>query len=74
MEKKVIDLVDGVLSEGFENVAKNIIKQLQAVEFTKDAKTVLLKMLKESIQLHKVEKAHKMTIEEAYQFLADFGW
>ena len=74
MEKKFIDLVDGKLSNDFEKVTSNIVKQLQAFEFTKDAKAVLLKMLKESIQLHKVEKTHKMTVEEAYQILADLGW
>lgn len=74
MGKKLVDLVDGKLSESFENVASNIVEQLQAVEFTKDAKAMLLKMLKESIQLHKVEKAHKTTVEEARQIIADLGW
>ena len=74
MEKKVIDLVNGKFSNDFEKVASNIVMQLQAVEFSKDAKAVLLKMLKESIQLHKVEKTHKMTVEEAYKILADLGW
>ena len=74
MEKKLIKLVDGKLSEGFEEVANGIIQQLQAVEFTKDAKAGFFKMLKESMQLHKAEKAHKLTVEEAYQILADLGW
>lgn len=74
MEKKLVDLVDGEFSNDFERVASSIVKQLQAFEFTRDARVVLLKMLKESVQLHKVEKTHKMTVEEAYQILADLGW
>lgn len=74
MEKKCIDLVDGKMSEGFDEVANGIMQQLQAVEFTKDAKSCLLRMLKESIRLYKVEKTHKLTTEEAYQILAELGW
>ena len=74
MEKKVIDLVDGVLSEGFEKVKHNILEQLQAFEFTKEAKRELFNTIKGAIQLHKVEKLHKMTVEEAYQILEDLGW
>ena len=74
MEKKLIGLVDGKLSEDFEKVKHNIIEQLQAFEFTKEAKKELFNTIKEAIQLHKVEKAHKMTVEEAYQILANLGW
>jgi len=74
MKKKVIDFVGGKLTNEFESVASSIVEQLQVVEFTKEAKKELLKMLKESIQLKAVEKTHKMTVEEAYQILADIGW
>ena len=70
----MINLVNENFQNDFGTVANGIIEQLQAFEFTKEAKNMLLKILKKAIQVHRVEKAHKMTVEEAYKLLSDLDW